>query len=254
VSYILDALKKAEKERQRAALPDMLKVQDIIAEKPAKRLHWVYLLTAALLLNAGVFVWWLEFSHKEKAKIVETSASPLLVNDTVPERPKPSPDSAQSISPELEPVDIISVQTIENTSSTASDKTSKNLQEEPKAHDYPVSTINTVKPSELSPAQLKKSEEAVSLPSGTNEGAEKLIDENKIYKLRELPLSVRQSLPLFSISALMYSDNPAARMVRINDQMMHEGQDLTPGVKLEEISKDGVICRHQKYRFYVGVK
>ena len=47
MSYILDALKKSEKERQRGALPDMLTVQDIVAEKPAKRLSWVYLLAAA---------------------------------------------------------------------------------------------------------------------------------------------------------------------------------------------------------------
>ena len=73
MSYILDALKKSEKERQRGVLPDMLTVQDIVAEKPAKHLHWVYLLAAALLLNAGALVWWLSFSHTNKSNVVQTS-------------------------------------------------------------------------------------------------------------------------------------------------------------------------------------
>jgi general secretion pathway protein B len=81
-----------------------------------------------------------------------------------------------------------------------------------------------------------------------------VLDENKIYKLNELPSSIRQNLPAFSISALLYSSNPASRMVSVNDQMMYEGQDLAGGVKLEEITRDGVIFRHQKIRFLVGVK
>ena len=40
-------------------------------------------------------------------------------------------------------------------------------------------------------------------------------------------------------------------MVRVNEHMMREGQDLTDGVKLEEITRDGIILRYQKYRFYV---
>ena len=58
MSYILDALKKSEKERQRGTLPDMLTVQDIVAEKPRKSLVWVYLLGVVLSLNAGMMVWW----------------------------------------------------------------------------------------------------------------------------------------------------------------------------------------------------
>ena len=49
MSYILDALKKSEKERRRGTLPDMLTVQDIVAEKPKKRFVWASLLVAALL-------------------------------------------------------------------------------------------------------------------------------------------------------------------------------------------------------------
>ena len=79
-------------------------------------------------------------------------------------------------------------------------------------------------------------------------------DENKLYKLQELPSAIRQNLPAFSVSALLYSSNPDSRMVRINEQMMHEGQDLTEGTKIGRDCQGRDHTQYQKYRFYVGVK
>ncbi len=76
-------------------------------------------------------------------------------------------------------------------------------------------------------------------------------DENKLYKLQELPSAIRQDLPVFSVSALLYSSNPDSRMVRINEQMMHEGQDLDrrgktggdyQGWDYTQISEIPVLC------------
>ena len=261
MSYILDALKKAEKERQRGVLPDMLTVQDIVAEKPAKRLHWVYLLAAALLLNAGALVWWLGFSHTNKSNVLQTSKtdniSPLSVNESaqaVPGKAMPSADPTQSITSEFRPADRNTVSVIENNETTPSVRNQhppKGLQEVP-AH--PGSANNTIIPSEPAPAKPEQSAGTGRIPSDPAEGLSERPDENKLYKLHELPKAIRQNLPAFSVSALLYSSNPDSRMVRINEQMMHEGQDLTAGVKLEEIARDGIILRYQKYRFYVAVK
>lgn len=269
MSYILDALKKSEKERQKGTLPDVLTVQDIVAEKPGKRLFWVYLLLGFLVLNAGVFVWWLGFSYTDRSKGVQAptvdNGVPLSANDTakeVADRVNPFTEPAQSSRPGLRSVDKNSAKISENTASTTSDNNSlpsKGIQKVPDVRrkilpNHPVSAKNAIKPDELSSAKLKLAEKAGVLSSELTGGLADTIDENKIYKVKELPLSIRQNLPLFSISALLYSSNPASRMVRINDQMMYEGQDLTAGLKLEEIAKDGVIFRHQKCRFWVGLK
>jgi general secretion pathway protein B len=261
MSYILDALKKSEKERQRGALPDMLTVQDIVAEKSEKRLPWIYLLAAALLLNAGALVWWLGFSHTNKPKVVETSKtdniSPLSVNESAqaaPVRVNPSQDSTQSIGSEFRPAYRNTVPVIENNETMTSVRNQhppKGLQE---VQAHTVSAGNTIKPSELAPAKSEQSVATGRIPSGPTGGLSEIPDENKLYKLQELPSAIRQNLPAFSLSALLYSSNPDSRMVRINEQMMHEGQDLTAGVKLEEITRDGIILRYQKFRFYVGAK
>jgi general secretion pathway protein B len=261
MSYILDALKKSEKERQRGVLPDMLTVQDIVAEKPAKRLHWVYLLAAALLLNAGALVWWLGFSHTNKSNVVQTSRaeniSPLSVNETaqaVPDRVMPSAGPAQSITSELRPADRKKAPFIENSEPETSVKNQhppKVLQE---VQANPVSASNIIKPPEPAPVKSEQSVGAGRSPAEPAGGLLEMPDENKLYKLHELPSAIRKDLPAFSVSALLYSSNPDSRMVRINDQMMQEGQDLAAGVKLEEIARDGIILRYQKYRFYVAVK
>ena len=79
-------------------------------------------------------------------------------------------------------------------------------------------------------------------------------DKTKLYSLNELPSSVRQKLPDFSLSVFLYADEPASRMVRVNGSMMKEGQYLTTGLKLEEIIPDGVIFSYLDYRFRIGIQ
>src|SRR3989304_1233253 len=74
MSYILDALKKSEKERRHGTVPDLLTVQDILVQEPKKRLLWPYFLLIALLLNAGLFMWWLNPWQSKKPKVVVQSA------------------------------------------------------------------------------------------------------------------------------------------------------------------------------------
>ena len=92
-------------------------------------------------------------------------------------------------------------------------------------------------------AQTERKSDNIALPA-----------PNRIYNLSELPLTIRQNLPEVLISVFLYSDDPASRLVRINGQMMKEGQYLNQGVKLEEIVPGGVIFSYQNYRFLVGPK
>jgi general secretion pathway protein B len=265
MSYILDALKKSAKDRQRSNLPDMLTVQDIVVEKPRKRLPLSYLLVAALLLNAGLLVWWLTFSHSGKTKDAETAKnSPsMIVNDAVREEvdaAKPSRDSFPPIRSELGAVES-APPLHKNTSSDTSFMSPLRSGGEQRVPDGQRETVlhqsaaanNTHSPAESSPAKPKQAE-VTNHPNEASGALPEVMDENKIYRLAELPPSMRQELPAFSISALLYASNPASRMVSINDQMMHEGEYLNDGVKVEEITRDGVIFRHQKIRFRVNVK
>jgi general secretion pathway protein B len=269
MSYILDALKKAEKERKQGTLPDMLTVQDIVAEKPRKRLAGVYFLAAALVLNAGILVWWLGSSHTAKTKAGQTAVaentSAAVADKTVqavPEVPV-SPAPAQEASPEIRPVDknIVPAITVKpvNIRPEAVSDLPKERPDPPDSRRQLVADPRSPgsaapKPAGISAEKVKQAEGAGRPPSEPANDFTEMPDENKIYKLRELPSAIRQSLPSFSVSALLYSSSPASRMVRVNEQMMREGQELTSGLRLDEIAKEGLVFSYRKYRFFVATK
>ena len=78
--------------------------------------------------------------------------------------------------------------------------------------------------------------------------------EQRVMTMGELPLSIRQELPSMRISAHLYSARPKNSFVSINSQMLQEGEDLAPGIKLEQITPDGVIFSYKGYRFRRGVQ
>ena len=59
MSYILDALKKSEKERKRGNIPDLSNTPEPPTHKPKKRTVLPYLIGIVLLINAGLLAWWL---------------------------------------------------------------------------------------------------------------------------------------------------------------------------------------------------
>jgi hypothetical protein len=75
MSFILDALKKSDQERQRRAAPSIHTEHSTATEQPWERRRlWPYLVIPALLLNAGLFFWWQHpwESGKPNATIKET--------------------------------------------------------------------------------------------------------------------------------------------------------------------------------------
>lgn len=83
--------------------------------------------------------------------------------------------------------------------------------------------------------------------------ASALPQENHVLALSDLPPDVRRGIPEMSFAVHLYSTRPTERMVSINGKMMKEGQEITTGLKLEQITSDGMIFSYQGYRFKRGV-
>ncbi len=259
MSYILDALKKSEKERQRGTVPDLLTDQDIIEQEPKKRLLWPYLLLVALLLNAFLLVWWLGPWQTKKTTIVTRSSTINQLESKV--LSSPSHSLTVTNSPRGNAVEYESKTSVAKPAEKLVNVVQKNQQAQAKTNQYsrvsdkPIPTINTKDISEISSTVPQQSpvtnHSPVERQNNTYTGASA---EKRLFNLKDLPLSVQQSLPAFSISAFVYSIDPTIRMVKINGQAMREGQDLIAGLKVEEIIPDGVIFSYQNYRFRIGLK
>jgi general secretion pathway protein B len=263
MSYILDALKKSEKERQQGMVPDLMTVQDVMAQEQKKRPLLPYLLLVALLLNVALLTWWLVPWQSKKPGI---ELYPVV-------RQQPSSKTGEFPPPDLTKtfssgVKVSKEEPVSEEGKTIPKKEAKSesivLQKQPvqasadlqeQTTDKPSPTIETGNLREASPFVTQQTRTIRQVPSEaktTNKSVAS--DKNKIYNLDDLPLPIQQSLPTITISVFLYSDDPDSRMSKINGLMMHEGEYLTAGLKLEEITTDGVIFSYQSYRFRVVPK
>lgn len=53
--------------------------------------------------------------------------------------------------------------------------------------------------------------------------------------LSELPEAMRSQIPALTITGNVYSDNPALRLLLVNNQVLPQGSTVAAGVTLEEI-------------------
>ncbi len=72
-------------------------------------------------------------------------------------------------------------------------------------------------------------------------------------KWHELAPQVKDAIPNMSVSMLVYSRKPEERWININGAKRREGQEISSGLKVEEITPDGAIFSYMGQRFYKGV-
>lgn len=250
MSYILDALKKLEKERKRGRIPG-LSEQDSIVYHSQKKSAWPYMLISLLLLIAGVLIAWFFLLPSKNRVSPDTSATTLkTINQDSTENTKPSP----LVLPPSQTLDTRPAPAVNGDGTLPKMKNDKAMNSAVTGKDDLNKT--SVAPAESSQKDSQETRK-VSEPTQTepiSETPPEPLVRKKLYKISELPPSVRESLQkFFTITAYMYSSTPSERMVRINDRMMREGQELEPGIRIEEIVSDGVILSYMKFRFFVSL-
>ena len=67
----------------------------------------------------------------------------------------------------------------------------------------------------------------------------------------ELPQGVRDNLPDFKITVLVYAEKPGDRFLLLNGQRMAEKDELQSDLTLLEIRRDGAVFQYRNYRFLV---
>jgi len=266
MSYILDALKKSEKERQRGTAPDLLTVQETVLQEKKNRRVWPYIIFAALILSMGFVGFWM-IPWQSKNEKADTRTVALQ---------KSGPKTAESLQPEVSQTITtqaeIKKQEVTPLTNTTLEKSLKTPLALTKKEEKPVvqkaivqgkiqeqpAVKKAAQPVQTSQQALKP--EIPASASSTVSPDVKPVQNDpapvpgKIYHSGDLPASVRQNLPAVTMSIFMYSEDPASRMVRINGQTLREGQYISEGLKVEEIKPDGVILNYKNYLLHIGQK
>src|SRR3989344_278622 len=74
----------------------------------------------------------------------------------------------------------------------------------------------------------------------------------KIVTMQELPDDIRRELPQLTVGGAMHSDVAANRMLVLNGGVCREGDQPAPGVVLEEIRLKSAVLRYKGHRYSIS--
>ena len=256
MSYILDALRRAEAERERGEVPSLQSQQHAVIEDDAARrprpLVWAVVgLSAALL---AVIAWSLFGAPAPARSPVEGSVSPSLAPAPLPTLPtlpiapaaapaivaQPGPSSA---APPLAQT-TSAAPTNARAPAAASKATAPGLGEEVEPS-RPRSTRSTAA---RAPSRREEVRANTAARSATTDAA-RTRAEGPVYTPATLPEEIRRELPKVAINGSSYSGDPASRMVMINGQVFHEGDRLAPDLVLERIRLKSAVLAYKGWRY-----
>ena len=214
MSYILDALKRAESERSRGEVPNIHAPSVLIGSTDGeghgpRLLTWVVVASLLIVLVAAAW-WW-------------SADTPVARVEVAMERPLQQPSSSpQAAAP-------------------------------PAVAPKPPESVASVIPPPLVFKPLP-TQETVKLPArpAVAQPASPPSTEERVYAIKELPPEIRTALPTVTVGGASYSENPSSRMLIINGQIYHEGDKLTPELTLQQIRLRTAVLSFRGYRYAIS--
>ena len=236
MSYILEALKKSDQQRQRGATPTLQVAQATVAA-PKHPMFIYYGLLAAVLLGAGIVIGWL---HPWQPEQPPPATEPIAAKSPI------------SISQQAAPAPLTAPP--EMLSKTAQEFPAPNLTRA----GQPVPVVGAMKPDNPALASSGTPSAAAPIPDKTmpekSASLAGVAQEQKAIPMAELPLQIQQEIPAMTVQLHAYSSKPSERLVYINSIRLREGESLMLGLRLEQITPDGMIFSYKGYRFQRGIR
>ncbi len=222
MSYILDALRRADAERERGGVPGLhtqptpTESDDDEAGTRARGLrpwHWVVIGLAGGLAAAVVWQWpggEAPAIHSPPPPPMSSPIAPPIAAE--PAAPPPPPLPTAAAPPPATPVEIAPMRAAPKPAPATA-------------------TASAVVPAAVAPATAP----------------------TRVASLAELPADARRALPPLAFGGSIYSNTPANRLLIVNGQLMHEGDSLGPGVALEQIKPKAAVLNIGGQRYEIGL-
>ncbi|MEP6885757.1 MAG: general secretion pathway protein GspB [Gammaproteobacteria bacterium] len=226
MSFILDALKKSEIERQRQNVPGLMDPRLSPRRRPLP--VWAMALGALLAINLLLLTYVLMRRNAPAAHAARSA-------QTTPESAASASASAPATAPAPEhfsPLDAAPVY----------------------APEIPVAAAQSAAvPSASSPSRTSTlADLGKPAPRPIRRTDPLLSDEDNqevLPSISEISLTGAQALPDLHLDVHVYATKPAERFVYINMHKYHEGSVLQEGPIVEHIRRDGVVLSYQGLRF-----
>jgi general secretion pathway protein B len=232
MSYILEALKKAQAERQLGNAPTIHAPQPVQAaptSTAASRRPLLIGVAAGVLVASSVAM----VALRQQAPVQVAALAPPPATAPVPAAPVsavPQAPAAQTASVPVPPAG----------------------QERSVAKAAPVAPAAPA--AQLAnPAPVRQARRAPTPDESQRETPRvHVAAEDKVRNLNELPEAIQREVPRVVFGGYIYSPNPADRLLLIDKMLRHEGEEVAPGLVLEKLQPKGAVMNYRGYRYRVA--
>lgn len=222
MSYILDALKKAEADRDPEARASLA-----MAQHERRRNRWLaYAAVIALIANAAILLW----LFMPEAEQMLLSAGPESAE------PEPSVPAAEAAPRSAEPV--------QSTTHETAPPPARQIR--PPAPTRAAQTTQRL-PAATDPMAAESATGETII--GPNAGAAAAAEPEPVSSL---PAEQRRRFPSLTFSTHIYADDADLRAIVVNGTRLQEG-DRLENLRLEEITEDGAVFRFENRLVSVSV-
>lgn len=250
MSYILDALKKAESERNLGAVPtvhaSVAKGAAQSNERPLWRmaLPWILVLLMGCALLVGVLVLhpWVKAPVEKVDPAINAQGNLPLAADGAGAERKPeqsAPSQPPAVAPAAQVMPVAPVLAIQKPGQAIEKPVAKALA--PVENRQPEAVRgNAAKPL------------ASGLPQQQTTPETPVTEEESVGSIQDLPPNIQRELPQVSVNGYIYAKNPADRSVLINKRLLHEGETIAPDLVLEKMTPKGAVLNFKGYRYRIA--
>lgn len=232
MSYILDALRKSEQERQQVEPLALNPIGSDAIELPRRRFGPLTGVAALVVFAAAASVYWAFLAGHSGVSTANISApAPAEALRAAPSRPAPAPQEVRP-APVLRPSPF---------AAAPQRSTVRDLAREAR--------VEPSRPAPAPQATRAPQESAPTIATAAPPAAPTESAAEPIKFLRAMPADFQRELPDLRVTIHIYAPRPADRILYINDRQYHVGDQVRSGVVVEEIVEDGVVLRFHGQRF-----
>ena len=254
MSYILEALKKAQAERQLGNAPTIHAPQPVQAAQPgmaaSRRPLFIGLGAGVLVLALGGLVLWQHGAGPGAAPAAPAVAVPAAVPSTLP----PPVASRQGLAPSV--AAGAASNTLVVSAPPAPAPRPVHVAEAP-ARPAPAAAGRAGADAPARPAAPAAGPALAATPAAAPRAAAPApapapAPEDSYPYLHQLPDVIQRDIPRVTFGGYMYSANPADRLLIVDKALRHEGEEVAPGLLLERLLPKAAVMNFRGIRYRVA--
>jgi general secretion pathway protein B len=237
MSFILDALKKSESDRQRQTGPALYEVR--VAPPRAGLPLWAVAIAALLAVNLGIVLWMLLRSNAREAAAVQTAAPAAAA-------PPPGPAGVVAVAP-------VATAAPAAPAPLAAPTTAPAMTAAPAVLPAPAPTLSQAPVSEPagSAQEPRSPQDYAPAQESSSPGSSRVRRTSAagVPLYQDAAATPGTQIPQLHLDFHMYAPQPQDRFVMINMHKLREGDSLPEGVHVNSITPEGAVLSYNGQTF-----